>query len=160
MSAYIVGSFHIMGLLASLLTGTLSDRLGRIFVIFLIGSISTICSFTMGWLIGASVVIITGVGMIYAFSAIGDSPVLSTALTENIDESYLGAALALRSFAGFGAGAISPFVFGIVLDLTNPMTLRTETYTIWGWAYSMLGLVGFGTVLAAYKFFKITARRP
>jgi MFS family permease len=159
-SAYIVGSFHFMGLFASLLMGALSDRFGRIFVIFLIGSISTICSFTMGWLIGSSVVIITGVGMIYAFSAIGDSPVLSTALTENIEESYLGAALALRSFAGFGAGAISPFVFGIVLDLTNPMTLRTDTYAIWGWAYSMLGLVGFGTVLAAYSFLKITARRP
>lgn len=158
-SAYILGSFHFMGLFASLLTGALSDRFGRIFVIFLIGSISTICSFTMGWLIGSSVFIITGVGMIYAFSAIGDSPVLSTALTENIEESYLGAAFALRSFTGFGAGAISPFVFGIILDLTNPMTRGTDTYAIWGWAYSMLGLVGFGTVLAAYLFLKITARR-
>jgi MFS family permease len=158
-SAYIVGSFHLMGLLASLLMGALSDRLGRIFVIFLIGSISTICSFTMGWLIGSSVVIITGVGMIYAFSAIGDSPVLSTALTENIEESYIGAAFGLRSFAGFGAGAISPFVFGIILDLTNPMSFRAASYEIWGWAYSMLGFVGFGTVVAAYSLFKITARR-
>jgi MFS family permease len=158
-SAYLVGLFHCMGLLASLSMGALSDRLGRIFVILLLGSISTICSFTMGWLIGLPLAMVIGVGMIYAFSALGDSPVLSTGLTESIETSYIGAAFALRSFVGFSAGAISPFVFGVVLDLTNPMPLRVDSYAIWGWAYSMLGLVGFGTVWAAYTFFKVTNSR-
>jgi MFS family permease len=158
-SAYIVGSFHCMGLLASLFMGALSDRLGRVFVILLLGSISTACSFTMGWLIGFQLAIIIGVGMIYAFSALGDSPVLSTGLTENIETSYIGAAFALRSFVGFGAGAISPAVFGVVLDLTNPMPLKIGSYAIWGWAYTMLGLVGFGTVWAAYRFSKLINSR-
>ena len=92
--------------------------------------------------------------MIYAFSAIGDSPVLSTGLTENIDASYMGAAFAFRSFVGFGAGAVSPVVFGIILDVTNPISPSTDSYTVWGWAYSMLGLVGFGVVLAAYLLYK------
>ncbi len=153
-SAYLVGAFHCMGLLASLFMGALSDRLGRIFVIFLLGSISTACSFSMGWLIGFPLAIVVGVGMIYAFSAIGDSPVLSTGLTENIDASYMGAAFAFRSFVGFGAGAVSPVVFGIILDVTNPISPSTDSYTVWGWAYSMLGLVGFGVVLAAYLLYK------
>ncbi len=153
-SAYLVGAFHCMGLLASLFMGALSDRLGRIFVIFLLGSISTACSFSMGWLIGFPLAIVVGVGMIYAFSAIGDSPVLSTGLTENIDASYMGAAFAFRSFVGFGAGAVSPVVFGIILDVTNPISPSTDSYTVWGWAYSMLGFVGFGVVLAAYLLYK------
>jgi hypothetical protein len=39
------------------------------------------------------------------------------------------------------------------------MSFRAASYEIWGWAYSMLGFVGFGTVVAAYSLFKITARR-
>ena len=153
-SAYLVGAFHCMGLLSSLFMGALSDRLGRIFVIFLLGSISTACSFSIGWLIGLPLAIVIGVGMIYAFSALGDSPVMSTGLTENIDASYMGAAFAFRSFVGFGAGAVSPLVFGVILDLTNPMSATTDSYLVWGWAYSMLGLVGFGVVLAAYLLHK------
>ncbi|MFQ5895790.1 MAG: MFS transporter, partial [Nitrospinota bacterium] len=48
-----------------------------------------------------------------------------------------GAALGLRSLAGFGAGAISPTVFGYILDLTNP---ASTPYRHWGWAYVSLGL--------------------
>jgi MFS family permease len=153
-SAYIVGAFHFMGLLASLFMGALSDRLGRIFVILLLGGISTACSFSMGWLIGLPLTVVIGVGMIYSFSAIGDSPVLSTGLTESIDASYMGAAFAFRSFVGFGAGAISPVLFGIILDWTNPISPSTDSYTVWGWAYSMLGLAGLGVVVAAYMLFK------
>jgi MFS family permease len=153
-SAYIVGAFHFMGLLASLFMGALSDRLGRIFVILLLGGLSTACSFSMGWLIGLPLTVVIGVGMIYAFSAIGDSPVLSTGLTESIDASYMGAAFAFRSFVGFGAGAVSPVFFGIILDWTNPISPSTDSYTVWGWAYSMLGVFGFGVVLAAYLLYK------
>src|SRR2546429_2770404 len=41
---------------------------------------------------------IVAVGAVYGFTALGDSPVLSTALTEAVDPAHLGAALALRSF--------------------------------------------------------------
>ena len=153
-SAYIVGAFHFMGLLASLFMGALSDRLGRIFVILLLGGLSTACSFSMGWLIGLPLTVVIGVGMIYAFSAIGDSPVLSTGLTESIEASYIGAAFAFRSFVGFSAGAISPVFFGIILDWTNPISLSTDSYTVWGWAYSMLGLAGLGVVVAACLLYK------
>jgi hypothetical protein len=79
---------------------------------------------------------------------------LSTGLTESIDASYIGAAFAFRSFVGFGAGAISPVFFGIILDWTNPISPSTDSYTVWGWAYSMLGLAGLGVVVAAFMLFK------
>ena len=66
----------------------------------------------------------------------------------------MGAAFAFRSFVGFGAGAASPLGFGVILDLTYPMSATTDSYLVWGWAYSTLGLVGFGVVLAAYLLHK------
>jgi MFS family permease len=148
--AYIVGLFHFMGMFASLSLGTLSDRLGRALVILLVGGISAACSFTMGWLIGFPLILVVAVGMVYAFFAIGDSPILSAGLTESVVPSYLGAAFAVRSFFGFGAGSISPLVFGALLDWMNPAYSDGGIYTTWGWSYGVLGLGGLGVVVAVY----------
>ena len=148
--AYLVGLFHLMGIAASLSMGTLSDTLGRTSVILFIGSISAACSFGMGWLIGFPIGIIVVIGMIYAFSGLGDSPILSAGITESVEPSYLGAALALRGLLGFGAGALSPFVFGAVLDWRNPAFQSRGIYETWGWSYSALGVGGLGVVIAAY----------
>ena len=98
---------------------------------------------------------VIGIGLLYGFSALGDSPVLSAALTEVVTPSYLGAAFGLRSLLGFGAGAISPLVFGVILDWTNPLRYTSEYYLTWGWAFSVLGLAGFGAVWAAYRLGKL-----
>src|SRR6266571_3364011 len=92
----------------------------------------------------AFVAVVFAVGAVYGFTALGDSPVLSTALTEEVGAAHLGAALALRSFLGFGAGAIAPIVFGRILDLTNA---PGPFPTTWGWAFVALGL---GGLVAAY----------
>jgi len=152
--AYLVGLFHLMGILASLSMGTLSDRLGRAQVMLLVGSISTVCSLVMGWLIGLPIVLIVAVGMIYAFSALGDSPILSAGMTESVDPSYLGAAFAIRGLLGFGAGAMAPLAFGAFLDWMNPVLSNVGTYATWGWSYSMLGLGGLGAVLVAYFLYR------
>jgi len=150
----IVGLFHLMGMLASFTMGALSDRIGRAFMILVIAGISTVCSFIMGWTIGLPFAVIIAIGMIYAFTALGDSPVLSAGITENVDPSYLGAAFALRSFLGFGAGAIAPLVFGAVLDWTNPDFAGKGFYANWGWAFCILGLGGLGAVVAAYMLYR------
>jgi sugar phosphate permease len=76
--------------------------------------------------------------LVYGFSAVGDSPVLSVALTEAVAPQVLGSALAVRSLLGFGAGAVAQWSFGKVLDATNP----GPPYTEWGWAYALLGAGG------------------
>ncbi len=153
--SYIAASFHVTGLLASFSMGALSDQLGRARVILMMSGISMVCSFVFGWSIGWPFILVMGIGLIYAFSALGDSPVLSAALTEAVDVQYLGASFGLRSFLGFGAGSISPLVFGAVLDWTNPALSTPIHYTTWGWAFSILGLGGFGAVWIAYRFGKI-----
>jgi len=152
--AHIVGLFHLTGIAASLSMGILSDRLGRSMVILFVGCISTACSFGIGWLIGFPIGVVIAVGMLYAFFALGDSPILSAGIMEIVDPSYLGATLAVRGLLGFGAGAISPIVFGAFLDLVNPAFSHTGVYATWGWSYSVLGLGGLGVVFAAYRLLR------
>jgi MFS family permease len=137
--SYLTAAFHLTGLVASSTMGHLSDRTGRRSVLLTMALTSTLCSFVFGWLIGWPIALVFAVGAIYGFTALGDSPVLSTAFTEAVRSAYLGAGLALRSLLGFGAGAIAPLVFGRVLDLTNP---PGATPTTWGWAFVTLGLGG------------------
>jgi MFS family permease len=144
-----------MGLAASFSMGWLSDRLGRAPMLITLAGISAICSFCFGWTIGLPIYIIFLVGVIYAFSGLGDSPILSASLTESVNPSYMGAAFGLRSVLGFGAGAISPIVFGSVLDWTNPGVTGNGVYSVWGWAFSILGLGGIGAWMAAIHYSRI-----
>lgn len=114
--------------------------------------ISTICSFILGWIVAWPLLLVVAIGLIYAFTSLRDSPVLSAALTEAVAPSYLGAAFGLRSLIGFGAGALAPLIFGAVLDWANPGKVASAAYASWGWAFSTLGVAGLGAVWAAYRF--------
>jgi MFS family permease len=144
-----------MGLLASTTMGRLSDRLGRRTVLLALAAISAGCSFTFGWLVAWPASVVIAVGALYGFTALGDSPVLSTALTEAVRPAYLGSALALRSFVGFGAGAVAPLVFGRILDATNAPGAAPTT---WGWAFAALGVGGLLAALCAYGLRPAPAR--
>jgi MFS family permease len=144
--SYLTATFHVMGLIASSSMGALSDRLGRRAVLVGLAGIATLCSLTFGWLVGAPAAVVVAVGAAYGFTALGDSPVLSTAFTEAVTPAYLGSGLALRSLLGFGAGAVAPLVFGVVLDVTNPVGVRTT----WGWAFMTLGLGGAAATVCAW----------
>lgn len=142
--------FHLMGLVATSAGGWLSDRWGRTAVILVMLSVSGICSFAFGWLTTAPLLLLLAVGLVYAFSAIGDSPVFSTGFTEVVNSRILGSALAVRSLAGFGAGALASLTFGVVLDLTNPAG-SAPRYPVWGWAFSVLGVGAlFGVAATAW----------
>ena len=131
--------FHVVGIAASSTGGWLSDRWGRTAVIAGMMIVSSACSFGFGWMLEAAVLLVTLVGCVYGFSALGDSPVYSTGLTETVPPARLGSALAVRSLLGFGAGAVSPIVFGMVLDLYGGRGASTAG---WGLAFSMLGVGG------------------
>jgi hypothetical protein len=76
--------------------------------------------------------------MLYNLSGIGDSSTFSTAITEVVPAPMLGTAYAIRSVMGFGAGIVSPWAFGAVLDATRAAHL-SET-AVWGLAWSVLAL--------------------
>jgi len=144
--AYLVASMHLIGALSSVSMGRLADLLGRRVVLIQVAAFGTCLSLVIGWLTTWPIMVLVFIGLFYYFFAIGDSPVLSTALTEAVEPGHLGSILAVRALFGFGAGGIAPIVFGAVLDLTNPPGNAPVT---WGWAFTVLGLGGLTATLCA-----------
>jgi MFS family permease len=154
LGAYVTSLFHLTGMLAALVAGVLADRLGRTPVILAMAAMSAACSLVFGWLIGASLALVVGVGLLYGFAALGDSPIYSTAITEVVAPAYRGSALALRSLLGYGAGAIAPLLFGAILDWRG-----VQNAAAWGWAFVSLGAAGLGAVLSAVLLYRTTEAR-
>jgi MFS family permease len=141
LGAYMTSLFHVTGMIAALLAGVFADRFGRTPVILVMATISAACSLVFGWLIGMSLALVVGVGLLYGFAALGDSPIYSTAITEVVAPAYRGSALALRSLLGYGAGAVAPLLFGAILDWYG-----VKNAGAWGWAFVSLGIAGLGAV--------------
>jgi MFS family permease len=145
LSAYVAAAGHISGAVASLSMGGASDRLGRKAVLFAVAAASAVISLSIGWMVAIPTLILAPLVLVYAFLAIGDSAVLSTALTETVRPAYLGSALAIRSLCGFGAGALAPLAFGAILDLAGNGTAASPI--AWGVGFAALGL---GGIVAAW----------
>lgn len=138
--AYFSGILHLFGAVAAYSMGRLSDRTGRRPVLIALAAAGAIISFGIGWLVHAPLVILLPLVLVYAFVCIGDSPVLTTALSETVRSGHLGAVLAWRALAGFGAGAVSPLAVGLVLDVV--IAAGAGPVIAWGFAFASLGLGG------------------
>jgi len=141
---------YLAAVIGSVLGGSLSDRLGRTAVTLLMAVASLACSFSFGWMIGAPMFVLVAVAVFYNVTGVGDSSIHSTTLTELTDPRYLGAAYSLRSVLGFGAGAISPWVFGLVLDWGRAGGSLPD-HVVWGLAWSTLGLGGLLGPVATWR---------
>jgi MFS family permease len=133
------GITFITNAAGSVAGGKLSDRLGRPYVMLVMTCASVACSLCFGWLFAMPLWLLTTVAIIYNLAALGDSSVYSSALTELMPASNLGAAYSLRSVLGYGLGAVSPLAFGLVLDLVSHATGQRGT-PAWGCAWLVLGL--------------------
>lgn len=135
----VAGAVHLAGTVASLSVGMASDRLGRRVVLVVVALAAAGLSLSLGWAMSWSPWMALGLAFLASFFILGDSSVLSTAMTEAVPPRYLGTALAVRSVLGFGAGALSPVLFGLALDRTGQ----------WGWAFTILGGGGVVAAVAA-----------
>ncbi len=109
-------------------------------------------SFSLGWSLAAPTVVVMSACLRYAFVTIGDSPVLSTAITEVVPPAQLGRVLAVRSLLGFGIGAAATYSFGVMIDLATPLAPTVA----WGFAFGMLGLGGLAASYCAWRFGNLT----
>lgn len=139
-SSLIIG----MGGLSTAVAGMLSDRLGRVRTILVIMLASSACSFIIGWMRSLPAVLVFIFCLVYGFFVTAESSVLSTTVTEKVPISYLGTAMAFQSFVGWASAGISPVVFGVVLDWSNPVVGPEGLATVWGPAFSLLG---FGAII-------------
>ena len=133
-----------------LMGGAMADRWGRTHTILLWSTLSLVLSFSIGWLIALPVALLVVIACIYNLAGIGDSSTHSTVLAESVAPHYLGVAYAVRSVIGFGAGVISPVVFGAALDWAGGGRGSTDAF-VWGVAWSTLGLGAMWGPLATWR---------
>lgn len=127
-----------IGALSHPLAGLISDRLGRARLISTIMLISGACSLGIGWALAWPFWALVLLGLFYGLMVTAESTILSTSITESAEPAYLGRTMALQSTVGFTAGAASPAVVGVVLDLA--VKFGATGQAAWGWAFGLLGV--------------------
>ena len=142
---------YVANIGGSIAGGTMADRWGRTQTILLWSCVSLALSFTIGWLIALPIGLLVTLACLYNFAGIADSSTHSTVLAESVPPHYLGVAYAVRSVIGVGAGAVSPVVFGLALDLAGG-TRQTSDPFAWGVAWATLGL---GAALGPFATLKL-----
>jgi MFS family permease len=124
---------YLANIAGSIAGGTMADRWGLAL------------SFSIGWMMAAPIALLVAAACAYNFAGIADSSTHSTVLAESVPPHYLGVAYAVRSVVGFGAGVVSPVVFGWALDAFSREPQG------WGVAWMMLGAGGLLGPLATLK---------
>jgi len=143
----------LMGVVSPALGGLLSDRIGRTKTVIMVLLVSIACSFSVGWLMALPLYGFLTIVLIYGFFVVMESAVFKAGLSELVEPMYLGSALGVQSFLGFGITILSPALFGLVLDISNP-GLESQ-FRIWGWSFGLLGLGAMVGPAAMYLLRKL-----
>ncbi len=135
-ASFMASIILLAGTPGNMISGFVSDRIGRMKAIVISMLISSALSFTLGWTAGAPFYLVIFIALVYGFFVTADSSPLSTAITEFANPAFRGSTMAVQSFLGFLAASISPVIMGWLMDLTN------DSFGIlkWGWGFSILGL--------------------
>jgi len=134
----IAASAILMGIVSTALGGFMSDRIGRTRTVIMVLLVSAACSFSTGWLMEIPLYGFLGIILAYGFFVVMESAVFKAGLSELVAPEYLGSALGVQSFLGFGITILSPALFGLVLDLSAPGLGGQPP--VWGWSFVLLGL--------------------
>ena len=141
---------YVANIAGSIVGGTMADRWGRTRTILLWSCVSLALSFAIGWMMALPIALLVAFACLYNFAGIADSSTHSTVLAESVPPHYLGVAYAVRSVIGFGAGVVSPVVFGWALDVAGGGKTSADAYA-WGIAWMTLGVGGLLGPVATWK---------
>ncbi len=150
-AASLAALINLVGIPASIFGNELAGRFGRRRFILLV----MVSSGALAWLTGVAAGwpwVLLAVLVLYNVAVMADSGALTAGLIATAEPARLGAALAVYSLFGFGAGFLGPLVFGAVLDAGG----GKDSSIAWLFA---CGSLGAGCLLAplAAMFGKRTA---
>jgi MFS family permease len=133
---------NMLAPVSSILGNEAAMRWGRERVIWKVMLVSGLLTCTLGFASSASWSVLIALALVHMALVMGDSSALTAGVVTRADERIRGAAMAVHSMLGFGAGFVSPLVFGAVLDLAG----GNASAPAWGWAFASLGV---GAVLVS-----------
>ena len=120
---------------ASIGGNELAMRHGRERLIWMAMLASGALTCTLGFAAALPPYALVGLVIVHMGLVMGDSSALTAGVVTRIDERIRGAAMAVHSMLGFGAGFFAPLVFGAVLDLAG----GNSSPLAWGLAFMSLG---------------------
>ena len=107
--------------------GLLGDRWGRTRTSALMMALSAGCAVLIGLLFGAASWVVLLVGLAWGFTAVADSPLFSTIVTELADQAYVGTAVALQLGIGFTLTVATIWLIPLLVETIG-----------WRWAFASL----------------------
>ena len=144
----IAASAILMGIISPVLGGFMSDRIGRTRTVIMVLLVSAACSSSVGWLTEIPIYGFLAIILAYGFFVVMESAVFKAGLSELVEPEHLGSALGVQSFLGFGITILSPALFGLVLDISNPSSEAQPP--VWGWSFVLLGMGALVGPMAMY----------
>ncbi len=126
---------NLFGPPASIAGNELAMRLGRERWIWMAMLASGVLTCALGFLAFIPWYLLAALAMLHMSLVMGDSSALTAGLVTRADARIRGAAMAVHSMLGFGAGFVAPLVFGAVLDLAG----GRSSASAWGFAFCSLG---------------------
>jgi MFS family permease len=126
---------NLFGPAASIGGNELAMRHGRERLIWMAMLASGVLTCALGFAAALPGYALVGLVMLHMCLIMGDSSALTAGLVTRIDERVRGAAMAVHSMLGFGAGFFAPLLFGVVLDLAG----GNSSPLAWGLAFMSLG---------------------
>jgi MFS family permease len=126
---------NLFGPPASIAGNELAMRHGRERWIWMAMLASGLLTCTLGFLAALPWYLMATLAMLHMSLVMGDSSALTAGLVTRADERIRGAAMAVHSMLGFGAGLVAPLAFGAVLDLSGG---KASPFA-WGLAFTSLG---------------------
>ncbi|MCS7236219.1 MAG: MFS transporter [Armatimonadota bacterium] len=127
----------LAGAASNALGGWVSDRAGRRQTAVAVLLASAVASCTVGWTLPLGPGVVLPLVLAYGLLVTAESSTLSAAVAESANPRWLGTTMALQSGLGFVVTAISPALFGWLLDRAG-----------WGVAFASLGVVALCGALA------------
>lgn len=134
--ATVAAIVNLLGQPASIVGNEIAVRIGRRRLIFAAMLASAMLAWLTGFAGGLAWWLAPLLLILYNTAVMADSAALTAGLVEITPVARRGAAMALYSFLGFGAGFLSPLAFGAVLDAAGGKGAPFA----WGVAFGSLGL--------------------
>lgn len=130
---------NLLGPIASILGNEVAVRIGRVRHVTMVMSAAAVLACMVGFAAGLPWIALLLVFGFYYLTVMADSATLTAGVVASADRAERGAAMAIYSLSGFGAGFVAPLVLGVVLDAAGGETRRLA----WGLGFASLALPTF-----------------
>jgi MFS family permease len=102
-----------------IVAGALADRIGRTTLTIAAMAVSGTCAVLIGFLFGATPVLVVALGLVWGVTVVADSAQFSTAVSELSPPGTAGSALALQTASGFLLTGITILGIGLLAPVTG-----------------------------------------